>query len=355
MPNLMQIKELLKGYKVSKENIQSAGNMTVIPIVSDEEFTNVANVNDIVFKKDVSYDTLEFKNSSGNVGIAIQGWTMIDNRQAAQDRTLPYAHLIKAANAKLIPANCVQAHQGGHFDTRKVDQESFMITPPSLRGIALKASENSYTRSSTGALWGPLSNWVKGINCESGGLTQFYSRFEDRLDQFVAQFEPVEKQLGAIVLINGQVAAIDLMPKYETWNKVWRTLIRDSYGAEAIRIKENEGASVSHTAIDMSKVDSLDDLESLYGEMKNNFYDGVQGAVGAITQLNIGYRVLEQIDELSMLKLDNEQFVGQAVLHGDEHFVYLSLVSAAAKPVRQKKNFQSLRRQPYSDNDFLFN
>ena len=49
-----------------------------------------------------------------------------------------------------------------------------------------------------------------------------------------------------------------------------------------------------------------------------------------------GYRNLrlkpEEIDELTMLKLEGGStapFVGQGVMHGDEHFVYLSLVSSS--------------------------
>lgn len=355
MPDIMQIRELLKGYRVDRENIQSAGNMTVVPIVSDTEFTNVANIHEIVFKNDPSYGTLEFKNNSGDIGIVLQGWTMIDNKQNAQDRAIPYAHLIKAANAKLVPANCIQASQGGHFQKETTKDEDFMIMPPSLRGIALKSASNSYQSSDYSALWGPLGKWVKGVNCESGGLTNFYSKFEDRLDQFVAQFEPVEKQLGAIVLINGEVVAIDLMPRYDTWKKSWRPLIRDSYGAEAIRMTENQGATITHSAMEAQGIKSIDDLEKAFDDMVDDFYVSIVGIVNTVSQLSLAFRTLEQIDELTMLKFDNEQFIGQGVLHGDKHFVYLSLVSASAKPIQQRKKFQSLRNQPYSDNDFSFN
>lgn len=351
MPDIIQIQKILQGYRVETDHIQSAGNMTVIPILGDTEFTNVADANEVTFTKDRNYNQLEFQNSSGHVGIAIQGWTLIDNQQRAQDRTLPYAHLVKAANSKILPANCIQHTQGGHFDESRVDQDSFMVLPPSLRGIALKNSR--YDSADVGALWDPLRRWVKGVDCDMNGLTAFFTKFENRLDQFVAQFEPVDKQLGAIVLINGQVVSIDIMPKYETWNQVWRALIRDSYGAEAIRIFENVGAVNTHPVMDLEEIDSLDDLTSAYEKTKTDFYQSLEGVMGNVVSLSVAYQKLETLGELSMLKFESDEFIGQGTLHGDDHFVYLSLVAAKGSP-QEIKRFQSLRRNPYGSSRFQF-
>jgi len=351
MPQTMQIQEILRGYVVDKSNIQSVGNMTVIPIISDTEFTNVADVNDVRLKRDVQYNELEFQNTSGHVGIVMQGWVMIDRNQHAQDRTTPYAHLIKAANDKLIPANCVQAHQGGHFDVSRIKHENFMVLPPSLRSVALKKS--TFTDSQTGALWDDLSRWVQGLDCQTDGLQIFYSKFQDKLEQFVAQFEPVEKQLGAIVLINGEVVAIDILPKYDSWKQCWRALIRDSYGAEAVRLNTNEGSTNIAPILDIEGINTIEDLTKAYDKAKTDFYSQIQSIVSQSIQLMIGHSTLEQVGELTMLKLENEQFNGQGVLHGDNHFVYLSLVSSKGKRSTVKK-FTSLRREPYTDSSFLF-
>lgn len=352
MPNpIIQISEILKGYKVDRDNIQSVGNMTVIPIVGDIEFTNVADVNEVKLSRDPEYNKLEFRNSSGKVGIAMQGWALIDNKQHAQDRTLPYAHLIRAANAKVLPANCIQHTQPGHFDVSKVDHDSFMVLPPSLRGVALKNS--SYKDSQVGALWDNLRTWIKGIDCDSNGLTSFFTQFEDRLDQFVAQFEPVEKQLGAIVLINGQVLAIDIVPKYESWKYLWRAFIRDSYGAEAVRQAKNEGAVNINPTIDFAEVTTLEDLANSYSSMKSGFYDQLQGLIGSVLSLSVTYSKLEEIGELTLVKIEGQEYVGQGVVHGADHFVYLSLVNSNAKAVPTQR-FSSLRRDPYGSSTFRF-
>lgn len=351
MPDIMQIQEILKGFTIDRKNIQSVGNMTVMPITSDVEFTNVANINEVNLQKDSDYNRLQFQNSSGQIGIAIQGWMIMDKTQRAQDRTIPYAHLVKAANSKLIPANCVQHSQGGHFNISNVDHNTFMILPPSLRSLALKKS--SYREAETGALWSSLRTWAKGVDCDNNGLIMFYSKHEDRLDQFIAQFEPVEKQLGAVVLINDVLIAIDIMPKYDSWRRVWRAFIRDSYGAEAVRVAEKDGAIIARPVVEKKKIKKFEDLESYYEAMKDSFYDSLQAKFGQVAQLSVSYRKLEEIDELTMIKFDSDDYVGQGVLHGDSHFVYLSLVSSSlkSKPVQK---FSSLRSDPYGESDFIF-
>jgi len=351
----MQIQEILKTFTVDRKHIQAVGNMVVVPITSDHEFTDVADAHEITLTRDHTYNRMEFKNNSSRVGIVIQGYTLI-NDQRAQDRTVPYAHLIKAANTKIIPANCVQSHQCGTFNANQIRPDDFMILPPSIRGMALARS--TYSEGETGALWDYLRTWSRSMDCRENGLRQFYSKFKDNLDIFVAQFEPVEKQLGAIVLINGKVVAIDIMPKYATWKAVWRTLIRDSYGAEAVRMGETGSAVLLTANIKSDDVKTVDDLETAFESAKAVFYDEIQSLVGNAVQLSVGVRELERTGELTMVKLESEHYSGQGVMHGSERFIYVSLIPAGAT-AEQKERFESLRpatlrSNPYGTTGFRF-
>jgi hypothetical protein len=347
----MKIAELLQTYKVDRENIQAAGNMIVVPITSDIEFRDVADSTDITLVRDPAYEQLEFKNSGGKVGIIIQGWTMIEPSQQAQDRTVPYGQLIKAGSVKVVPANCVQPSQGGHFACGQLDQDKFMIMPPTLRRLALKNS--SYTGASYSALWDDMGEWMRGAGITNGGLTSFYSQYRSNLDQFVAQFESVTNQLGSIVLINGQVVAIDVFPKYATWKRVWRPLIRDSYGAEAVAMASKESL-ITSPQLDLEEVNDLPSLKSAYERMKTVFYEDVQTRVTQVLNAPIEYKELDKTSDLTMLKLDGESFSGQTVLHGNERFVYLSLLCAGSK-LAPRRRMQSLRRNPYGNSGFSFN
>jgi len=343
MSDKIEIGDLLSGYTIDRENIQSVGNMTVIPIISDTEFTNVASQNEVTLKSDPEYGRLTFQNVAGEIGIAPQGWTMI-NDQPAQDRTIPFAHLIKVKGQKTIPANCVQPSQGGHFDVRKLDHDSFMILAPSLRKLAYDKNGSYKDGNDYSPLWDGLEKWVSksGVN----GLQKFYSQYEDKLNEFVAQFEPVKNQLGAIVLINDRIVAIDILPKYENWNQSWRAFIRDSYGAEAVRVIENGNAEVHTPLLKMEDVETLEDLEAEYVKTKDEFVNSLRTKVGTMAHIAINRTKQEQIDELAMTKLDGGGFKGQAVYHGGNHVVYMSLVTDSAQ-AKGRTSFKSLRNDPY--------
>lgn len=352
--SLNVVRDLLKGYEVKIEDIQSVGNMSVIPIVANDEFSNVAEINEVNLVRDPNYDQMVFKNSSGEVGITLQGWAIMDE-QKAQDRTLPYAHLIKKGSQKTLPANCIQSSQGGTFNVGQLNLEEFSILPPTLRGIALQKA--SYTESETGALWDDLGKWSSKLNldCKGSGLSLFYKTFQDKLDQFVAQFEIVPNQVGAIVLINGEVIAIDVLPKYSHWKAAWRAFIRDSYGAEALRLLKESGNNVDLPAIEMASIqdNSLESLEEAFNNMKSTFVDTLRAQVGDVLNASIEHESLDSLAELNLLKVENNSFQGQAVLHGDQHFVYLSFVTKKATP-KAKKIFRALPENPYNDSTFRF-
>jgi len=350
--NTIAIKDILNGYRVDSANIQSVANMTVLPIISDTEFTDVSDMHNIRLKRDIAYNQLEFENSGGKIGISIQGWSIIDSQQA-QDRTVPHTHIIRAGGTKVVPANCIQSHQCGNYNVSQWNQENFMVLPSSLRGIAIKKNPN-YRQSEFSSMWNSMKKWASGMDCESNGLQIFYSTYKETLDNFVAEFEPVDKQLGAIVFLNGELTAIDLVPKYDTWKQLWRPLIRDSYGAEAIRLKEAGHAVEKRPSMDISKVETLEDLVSVAHETRDSFVDDLKSSFGAIADYSLNHSTLDSADELTLLKMDSEDFVAEGVIHGDRHFVYLSLVKSSARPTPISK-FKSLRNNPYQDNGFRFN
>lgn len=350
MPTTMKIADLLNGYHVDKSNIQSVGNMTIIPIVGDVEFTNVANHNDVKLTRDVGYNQLSFENASGNVGIVIQGFTVISKTQRAQDRTVPYAHLIKGHRGQVIPANCLQPHQGGLFNVNQLKDEEFMVLPPSLRGMGLKKS--TIRNSETGALWETLRGWSR--TSDSSSLVNFYSKFEDRLGQFIAQFEAVEHQLGAITLINGELVAIDIVPMYATWKALWRTLIRDSYGAESIRISENVGPVIDTPNVGSRETKTIDALADAYSNAKDIFVGNVEAKVGTVVGQDITCSCQETVEEISLFGLDSQGFKGQAVFHGSDHVVYMSLVTSSSERTNTGPRLRSLRTNPYGNSGFRF-
>ena len=58
----------------------------------------------------------------------------------------------------------------------------------------------------------------------------------DKLIRFNAEFEVVDGQRGAIIMINDKIVGIEIAPTHDYWKTVWNSLVRDCYGSEVIRL-----------------------------------------------------------------------------------------------------------------------
>jgi len=343
--NKIKIKDLLKGYSIGKSAIQNIANMTVVPIISEVEYTPIADISNIRIKRDIMYNEIEFENISDNIGILLQGYTIF-SYQKAQDRTIPYAHLIKSKMSKRIPANCVQRSQCGLLNEKKLKQEDFRILPTTLRAKALMHS--TYTDASTSALWDDLNQFSPETNVDEKGLFSFYIKFKNQLNEFIASFEPVDKQLGSIVLINDRIAAFDIVPNYKNWLLVYRPLIRDSYAAEAIRAIQNKKIKSLISVIDDKEVTTILSLENAYKKNTQDFYKRISDIIEMNIELEVSYKTLDTVADLNLVKIKSQQYIGCAVFHG-QHIIYLSLVSKSLQD-KAIEDFEKIDK--YSDKEF---
>lgn len=138
----------------------------------------------------------------------------------------------------------VLAEKRRRFDTAVCIQETepgliregsfrMMVLPYPLREPALEVRhEDNYSR-----IWPAISalNREAGLE-EEGNLVHFLTRFQRELDQFVAEFECVPEQVGAIILIAGHVVGIERGPSRAYFASIWDALIRECYGSQAVRV-----------------------------------------------------------------------------------------------------------------------
>jgi len=355
----MRLQELLRGYKVDRANIQVVGNMTVVPLVNEQEFSSrIGEVDEVHLSRDPEYGVLEFKNESGKVGIVMQGATII-SKQHAQDRTVPRAQILKGKSAGALGVFCVQSDQGGHFNPDGVRQERvegeapFRILPPTLRTVAIMRSQQQHDSSSYSRMWDDIkaySQFALG-QAHRAHLHDIYDKLKKDLDEFVAQFEPVPNQLGAIVMINQEVVAVDIMPTHRSWSIMWRTFIRDSYGVEAMRSASRGHALPWGQRMNPGNVNSLEDLGQEMDRMVVGLTDGIQRSWAQVHDETVVSQTMNDVSGVKLLGLESDRYFGQCVLH-DEHVVYMSLIPKDSDRKRVER-FQR-RSQTYSNEEFGF-
>ena len=349
----MKLSDFLIGYKPDVRQIQQVGNMIVLPILSEQEFTqNFEDVDAVQLKHDHDYGRMEFCNSGSKIGILMQGATIL-TRQRAQDRTVPRTKIFAGKAAKEVDVYCVQPNQSGHINLAQLAEEygnevSYKILAPGLRSAALEMSsrhDHSFSQ-----LWQSIERYSQGFGGIRRNLISLYDENTEKLNQFVAQFEPVHNQVGAVVFINNNLVAVDFFPTYRSWSIMWRTLLRDSYGMEALRLIALEGSQMLNYKINLDDIATLDDLETAMNDAETAFIEAVRNLWAGSAGAEVHITKTDRIAGAECLNIECGDMFGQTVIH-DNHCVYMSLVPKGST-YENKPKFK--RSNIYGNDQFGF-
>lgn len=325
------LRDYLAGFEPRQPQI--VGNMAVIPLVNSKiEFSGIAGAENVRLKKDPQYDLLELAPFEDELTIVPNGYTII-TKEKAQDRTVPAVHILE--KNKTVQAYCVQSSQGGHMNPANVEQQTIRLLPLAIRHYAHSVYKNDRA---IGALWGKLGEINRELGVGGDYLVRFFEMFQQDLEQFVAQFEPIPGQRGAIVLINGKVVGIDILPSTTAFLNIWEMLIRDCYGAEAIR-QQNQALTTPISSL--SEVDNIDGLLDAVLKMAEEEKNWAYGIVKAVLNQD---EVLEEesviktkkFGSLSVKRMITDELEGQAIVNKDGIALYLSLFRYAVQKTTAK-------------------
>lgn len=315
----MKLRDMFKNVKFGLP--QSVGNMILLPIISDEPITNVSN--DMLFNisNDSDYSSLTLKNNDDTPVVIPQGSAFI-NKQSAQDRTVLSADMIDAKSSKTVRVGCIQQNQGGH-NSLGTTSENFI--PASLRKQAIKKKGiGGYS-----VIWKDIEKYNQDLGISNRAhLHDFYDKYEKELNEFVAQFEPVDKQVGAIILINTEVVGIEIFPNYGSWLKVWQALIRDSYNSEAVRLAK---AGMSFKPI--IDIDQVSGMESLKLETNKVIQQGLTLIMDKVEPMleeeltNVGSNKATTKYTVETFTISDDFMIGQMITKDeDDKLIYLTAV-----------------------------
>ena len=333
------IQEILRGTAIGR--MQTVGVMSVIPLVSemnDDRFEAPSMLN----IKTTDYGTLEFQNETDK-DIIVPCHAGYVVKQAAQDHAMSKTGYVKKGQTKSYnTAMCIQQSQGGYVKQGKYDM---LILPFSLREKALSTKD----RKSYDKLWGAISEFNSEIGATSGRsgghLEYFLDKFKDELDKFVAEFEVVQNQVGAIVLINGEVVGIERSPSAKYFHDIWKSLIRECYGSLAIKTsRDAESINVDKIKSPLTEsVNSLSDIEQALKEARRNDEDMVKSMIRRFLQDPFTRSKEESQNGLEIEHVEHEQFTGQ-IIRDDLKIVYASLVSKE----KYMNNREWLEQEPFT-------
>jgi hypothetical protein len=318
----LTVKDILDKRGIGR--MQSVGPMQVIPILGQDDHSFAPPD---VEAGTSNYGQVFVRNRQGRDTIIPPGSAWIVAR-AVQDHAIGGGALIPAMAERTIDkAMCIQQSQAGLI---KAGEHPLQILPAGLRVKALELRhEGDYSR-----LWTHISRFKQRFELPGvGNFVDFLKCFHKELDEFVAEFELVDGQLGAIVLIDGRVAGIEVAPSTAYWDKVWVPLIRVCYGALALQSIRNAGTAVPpSTRVPLEVLDnSLEGLTAAL-EMAEQAEQDVAVAVVlsvADKRLRVKKRGSDSLNGAKLHAVESAELIGQVVRKNDE-IKYASLIATGA-------------------------
>lgn len=316
----IELREVLRGCEAGR--LQSVGYMQVIPLVSDlsdDRFVSPVQCDAAVYT--TSYGTLGFRNTSESVMIVPchAGYVV---KQHAQDHAMAHAAVVAAAgDRRYDTAMCIQASQGGLIQKGTY---RMLILPHALREQALeKRKTKDYQK-----LWNDISafNERLGVNGQ-GHLECFLKAFKKELDEFVAEFECVPEQVGAIILIDDRIVGVERAPSHAYWQSIWPSLIRECYGSLAIEAAKAGGERSPDCTPRVQlplQIESLDELESLIAEIARQEDERAKSTVRELLDEPLTLVHDETVADVTIDTATSDHFTGQVIRDG-ETIVYASL------------------------------
>ena len=324
----MTIRDLLKGTVPGK--VQTVGAMQMIPLISEVEFDGFVSPGQNGTFRTTGYGRMQFNNDSEKTMIVPNHIAYL-TKHAAQDHAMMHSGIIKKRSSKEYQdAACIQQRQGGYVPA---DKHDFVFLPFSIRETASDVRhENSY-----GKMWPSIQvfNSRAGTPGDgSGHLEYFYSHYSKELDEFAAEFEPIQNQIGAIILINGSVIGIERTPNHEYWKSVWSRLIRGCYASyviECTREKKITKATVEKTRVplDISKINSIEDIYEQFQHAETQQAELVSAVVRSLVDDAFSSKEEESESTTKRIFVNNKQFSGD-VIADNGVYIYCSLVSRKA-------------------------
>ena len=279
--------------------------------------------------RDVDYAHLTFKNNDEGKPVIIPQGTAFMSKKAGQDRATLKVNVVDCNKTKTVDVACIQSSEGSHFEK---GMDEFTFIPTSIREKAMQNHTDTGRHENYSILWEDISDYMKKLGMSSGRshIHEFYDYFKKELDEFIAPFEKVEKQVGAVILINNQVAGIELYPNYSSWKNVWRKLIRDSYGAEAVGLIKQKKTIGFKPYIEADNISSIADLKAEVNKVKLISAEFIMEKVNPILEQAITTEQTSVSVNFKINTLKTSKFVGQSVVK-DNKIYYLSLFRGMVK------------------------
>jgi hypothetical protein len=167
---------------------------------------------------------------------------MLDGEElvgAKQNRVLNVTVLIAAQSETVIPVSCVEQGRWS-YHSREFGSARRAMSPDLKKKKARSVRHSLQTAgafaSAQGMVWDEIDAKFERMAADRSptmAMADLYEAHQEASEDYLKAFHPVDNQIGLVVFIDGEVAGVELLDKFETFKNIHEKLVQ-SYVMDAL-------------------------------------------------------------------------------------------------------------------------
>jgi len=157
---------------------------------------------------------------------------------AKQNRIVNLTVLVPQLATITLPVTCVEAGRWSHVSREFMSAERAYHASgrrSKLGQVSMSMRAHNVAMADQSAVWSEIAEKSARLGAFSAtrAAAAMYEQRRKPLDEMIATLQPLEHQVGAVFIIRGMVAGMDVFDSPPTWRRTMPTLLR-SYGLDAL-------------------------------------------------------------------------------------------------------------------------
>lgn len=232
---MMQLHDVFEGLEIGdpltaaniqifplRRNAESRADYALLDDLIDEGLAEVVEVDE---HGDVP--NLKVRNRSDRDALLLDGTEL---RGAKQNRMVNLTLIIGAGQETDIPVTCVESGRWAYRD-RQFRSSRRTVASKLRRSKAFDVHQSFFmqreARADQGRVWSQVDDYIQAshVSAPSRALDDVFEQRKSDLDTVVDALQAIDAH-GAIVAVNGEIVALDLLDDREVFRKLWPGLLR---------------------------------------------------------------------------------------------------------------------------------
>lgn len=221
------------------------GNLAFVPIVGDrqsvEDYVTLdrALLDGTLRVTEVSEEgivpELKVVNEGDKAVLLLDGEELVG---AKQNRVLNLTLLVPARSSLVIPVSCVEAGRWSRRSREFSSNEQAMFYRARSRkaaAVTRSMKDRGERRSDQAEVWREIDEKMRRMRSRSAtsAMNEVYEGHRASLNQYLNGLKPVDRQIGAVFLINGRVCGCEIFEAADVFSELFPKLVR-SYALDAM-------------------------------------------------------------------------------------------------------------------------